>query len=315
MLQRQSPSLRKNDQVLCLIVADVRQTLRGVNPRKGRVLRECADQLADVLTDIFNISLSCTIVPTCFKITTIIPVPKKPTVSCLSDYHPITLASIIMKCFERLVMRHIKTQLPASLELLQFSYRSNQSTDDAISTTLQILNHMKFADDMNVVGLINKDDESAYREEVQELVSWCKLNNLHLNVNKTKKMVVDFRKARQDHSLLTINGSSVEMVKNTKFFGVHLTENLTWTLNTSSITKRAQQRLYFLQKLRKAHLPSPILTTFYRGTRGSILSRCITTWFGNYTIFDCKTLQRIMRTAEKINEISLPAITDITQHI
>ncbi|KAK1806846.1 hypothetical protein P4O66_005330, partial [Electrophorus voltai] len=41
-------------------------------------------------------------------------------------------------------------------------------------------------------------------------------------------------------------------------------ENFTWTLNTSSITKRAQQCLYFLQKLRKAHLPSPILTTFYR---------------------------------------------------
>ncbi|KAK1792136.1 hypothetical protein P4O66_001912 [Electrophorus voltai] len=83
----------QNDQVLCLMAADVRRTLRGVNPRKaagsdnipGHVLRECADQLADVLTDIFNISLSCTMVPTCFKITTIVPVPKKPTMSCLSD--------------------------------------------------------------------------------------------------------------------------------------------------------------------------------------------------------------------------------------
>ncbi|KAK1804805.1 hypothetical protein P4O66_003647 [Electrophorus voltai] len=67
----------QNDQVLCLTAADVRRTLRGVNPQKaagpdnipGRVLRECADQLADVLTDIFNISLSCTVVPTCFKTT------------------------------------------------------------------------------------------------------------------------------------------------------------------------------------------------------------------------------------------------------
>ncbi|KAK1793154.1 hypothetical protein P4O66_011403 [Electrophorus voltai] len=78
--------------------------------------RECADQLADVLTDIFSISLSCTVVPACFKTTTIVPVPKKPTVSCLNDYRPIALASIIMKCFERLVMRHIKTQLPPSLD-------------------------------------------------------------------------------------------------------------------------------------------------------------------------------------------------------
>ncbi|KAK1792505.1 hypothetical protein P4O66_012434 [Electrophorus voltai] len=155
-------------------------------------------------------------------------------------------------------------------------------------------NHIiKFADDKTVVGLINKDDESAYREEVRELVSWCKVNNLYLNVDKTKEMVVDFRRARRDHSLLAINGSSVEIVKNITFLGVRLAENLTWTLNTSSITKRAQQCLYFLRKLRKAHLPSPILTTFYRGTIKSILSSCITTWFGNCTVFDRKALQRI----------------------
>ncbi|KAK1788124.1 hypothetical protein P4O66_016581, partial [Electrophorus voltai] len=173
-------------------------------------------------------------------------------------------------------------------------------------------NHIiKFADDTTVVGLVNKDDESAYRQEVRELVSWCKVNNLYLNVDKTKEMVVDFRRARRDHSQLTINGSSVEIVKNTKFLGVHLAENLTWTLNTSSITKRAQQRLYFLRKLRKSHLPSPILTTFYSGTIEGILGSCITTWFGNCTVFDHKSLQSKVRTTEKIIEVSLPSITDI----
>ncbi|KAK1784423.1 hypothetical protein P4O66_001744, partial [Electrophorus voltai] len=127
------------------------------------------------------------------------------------------------------------------------------------------LNHIiKFADDTTVVGLISKDNESAYREEVRELMSWCKVNNLYLNVDKTKEMVVDLGRARRDHSPLAINSSSVEIIKNIKFLGLHLAENLTWTLNTSSITKRAQQRLYFLRKLREAHLPSPILTTFYR---------------------------------------------------
>ncbi|KAK1791048.1 hypothetical protein P4O66_002092 [Electrophorus voltai] len=143
--------LPQNDQVLCQTAADVRCTLRGVNPWKaagpdnipGRVLRECADQLADVLTDIFNISLSCAVVPTCFETTTIIPVPKKATVSCLNDYRPITLTSIIIRCFERPAMRHIKTQLPPSLDPLQFTHRSNHFTDDAISTTLHLaLTHL-----------------------------------------------------------------------------------------------------------------------------------------------------------------------------
>ncbi|KAI4891531.1 hypothetical protein NFI96_008442, partial [Prochilodus magdalenae] len=407
-----------DDQVLCLTAADVRKTLRRVNPRKAagpdnipaRVLRECADQLTDVFTDIFNISLSSATVPTCLKATTIIPVPKKSSVSCLNDYRPIALTPIIMKCFERLVLRHIKTLLPPSLDPQQFAYRPNRSTDDAISTTLHLTlthldnrdtyvrmlfidfssafntiipqhligklnllglntslsnwildfltgrpqsvrigrntsstttlstgapqgcvlspllftllthdcaamhssNHIiKFADDTTVVGLISKNDESAYREEVQRLTDWCRTNNLSLNVDKTKEMVVDFRRTRRDHSPLHIDGSTVEIVKSTKFLGVHLAEDLTWSLNTSTITKKAQQRLYFLRRLRKAHLPPPILTTFYRGTIESILSSCITAWFGNCTVSDRKSLQRVVRTAEKIIGVSLPTITDI----
>ncbi|KAI5085275.1 gastrula zinc finger protein XlCGF28.1-like, partial [Silurus meridionalis] len=40
------------------------------------------------------------------------------------------------------------------------------------------------------------------------------------------------------------------------------------------------------------------------------LSSCITAWFGNCTVSDCKTLQRIARTAEII-VVSLPSIMDI----
>jgi hypothetical protein len=44
-----------------------------------------------------------------------------------------------------------------------------------------------------VVGLITNNDETAYREEVRVLGVWCQENNLTLNVNKTKEMMVDFR--------------------------------------------------------------------------------------------------------------------------
>ncbi|KAK3520310.1 hypothetical protein QTP70_020548 [Hemibagrus guttatus] len=50
-------------------------------------------------------------------------------------------------------------------------------------------------------------------------------------------------------SPLNINRSSLEIIKSTKFLGAHLAENFTWSLNTSSISKRAQQHLY---KLRQA---------------------------------------------------------------
>jgi hypothetical protein len=48
-----------------------------------------------------------------------------------------------MKCFERLVMAHINTIIPETLDPLQFAYRSNRSTDDAISIALHTaLSHL-----------------------------------------------------------------------------------------------------------------------------------------------------------------------------
>eukprot|EP00061_Rhincodon_typus_P013670 g40192.t1 len=47
-----------------------------------------------------------------------------------------TLTSIIMKCFERLVMGHTNCSLPACLDPLQFAYQHNRSTQDAISLAL-----------------------------------------------------------------------------------------------------------------------------------------------------------------------------------
>ncbi|XP_046705724.1 uncharacterized protein LOC124386117 [Silurus meridionalis] len=81
-------------------------------------------------TDIFNISLSDTVVPTCLKTMTIVSVPKKSTVFCLKDYRPVALTPIMIKCFERLIMGDIKTQLPPSLVPMQFAYRPNHSMDD-----------------------------------------------------------------------------------------------------------------------------------------------------------------------------------------
>ncbi len=158
---------------------------------------------------------------------------------------------------------------------------------------------------------MNNSDETHYREEVAQLAEWCGANNLSLNVEKTKEVVMDFRRNSVDHPPLTIDSSTVERVSSAKFLGVHITEDLTWTTNTKSISKKAQQRLHFLRRLKRASLPPPILTTFYRGTIESVLTSCITVWYGNCCAADRKTLQRTVNTAAKIIGASLPSILDI----
>ncbi len=111
-----------------------------------------------------------------------------------------------------------------------------------------------------------KKKKKNYRSEVSRLAGWCRVNNLSLNVEKTKEIVVDFRKVHTQHAPLTINGATVERASSTKFLGVHITEDLSWTNNTAALAKKSQQRLYFLRKLRRARAPAPIMCTFYRGT-------------------------------------------------
>ncbi|KAI3374158.1 hypothetical protein L3Q82_006012 [Scortum barcoo] len=105
-----------------------------------------------------------------------------------------------------------------------------------------------FADDITVIGLISDNDESYYRAEVEHLAAWCADNNLLLNTSKTKELIVDFRKVkRETHDPIHINGMAVERVSSFKFLGTHISENLSWTANTSSLIKKAHQRLFFLE--------------------------------------------------------------------
>lgn len=107
--------------------------LSRINPCKfsgpdnipGHVLKDCEEELTDVLTDIFNTSLSQAGFPICFKSTIIIIIPKKASTACFNEYSPVALTPII-KCFARLVVQHIKSVLPPSLDLYQFAYWANR---------------------------------------------------------------------------------------------------------------------------------------------------------------------------------------------
>ncbi|KAK1787370.1 hypothetical protein P4O66_002724 [Electrophorus voltai] len=157
----------------------------------------------------------------------------------------------------------------------------------------------KFDDDTSILGLITNGDKLAYRDEVSALSKWCYDDNLHLNVGKTKEMIVDYRKRQMGgHSPLYINGAKEERVISVRFLGVHLTIDVSWSLHNITAVRSACQCVFFLGGLRKFDLPPDILTNFYGCTIESILTGCIA---------DCKVLQRVVRTAESIIGNILPA--------
>ena len=99
------------------------------SPRSRQVLKECADRLACVLTDIFNTLLDQAKLLACFKTASIVPAPKKTTISSANNFRPLGLTPIMMKCFERLVQHHITSMPP---------HQPNRSTEDTISSALHL---------------------------------------------------------------------------------------------------------------------------------------------------------------------------------
>ncbi len=191
-----------NDYAITLSEDDVRRELRRVNVRKaagpdgitGRVLRSCADQLAGLFTSIFNESLATSVVPTPFKKSVIIPVPKNSKPSCLNVYRPVALTSTVMKVFERLLKKHICSSIPATLDPLQFAYRPNRSTDDAISQVLHSsLTHID-SKNGNYVRLLFIDYSSAFNTIVPTKLA-VKLSDLGLNTSLCD-WIQDFLTAR-----------------------------------------------------------------------------------------------------------------------
>ncbi len=105
-----------------------------------------------------------------------------------------------------------------------------------------------------------------------------------------------------------ISGTPVERVSNFKYLGVNISEDLTWTSHIQTQVKKARQRLYHLRQLRKFRVSPAILKTFYSGAIESVLTQCISVWYGNGSNQDCKTLQRVVSLAERISGSALPSL-------
>ena len=68
---------------------------QGINTERVMSLIALSS-LPKVFTKIFNLSKS--IIPSCLKYATIIPLPKEPVISDLNDYHQVAPTPVMMKC-------------------------------------------------------------------------------------------------------------------------------------------------------------------------------------------------------------------------
>ena len=109
------------------------------------------------------------------------------------------------------------------------------------------------------------------------------VHHLTVNTKKTEEMVFDPGHVG-DHTLLLIQDANIAQVDSYKYLGVHIDNNLSWSVHVNSVCSRIQQRLHFLRRLRVFGVQRKVMLLFYRSVIESIIRYAISVWFGNLTV-------------------------------
>ena len=212
------------------------------------MLKACAAKLGEPLQQIYNMSLHQGTVPSMWKTSCLVPVPKKPHSSQPADFRPVALMSHVMKTLERLLLQHLRPQVHHTQDPLQCAYQEKVGVEDAIlyllhkahshldrgsgavrimffyfSSAFNTIQPILLRDKLSGVGVdahlvfwigcIADGQETEYRGLVEDFVGWCRSNHLQLNTSKTKEVVVDFRRKIPHLQPISIEVSDVELVR------------------------------------------------------------------------------------------------------
>ena len=118
---------------------------------------------------------------------------------------------------------------------------------------------------------------------------------------------VNFRKNPAPLTPITLSDSTIDIVESCRFLGTIISHDL----NISSITKKAQQRMFFLRQLKKFNLPKTMMVHFYISIIETILTSSISIWYAAATAKVKGRLQRIIRSSEKVIGCNLPSLQDL----
>ena len=108
----------------------------GISPF---ILKTFSDELTVAWNPLFQLSVDTCTIPTIWKTSVVIPVPKKPCPQHHRDYRPVALTSVVMKSLECIMVGNLRSEVQHLLDPYQFAYNNGKDTDDALIATVHYL--------------------------------------------------------------------------------------------------------------------------------------------------------------------------------
>ena len=141
------------------------------------MLKECLDVLLPIVTSIINSSLTSGVVPDSFKVASITPLIKKPSLEpdILANYRPISNLPFLSKVLERIVAAQLLHHLSVCnlFPKLQSGYRKFHSTE---TTLLRVQNDLLRSIDTGNEALLILLDFSAAFDTIDHDILFCLLH-------------------------------------------------------------------------------------------------------------------------------------------
>lgn len=108
-----------------------------------------------------------------------------------------------------------------------------------------------FADDTNIFAtgycpILVANDVNANLENINQ---WFSANLLSLNLNKTSYMIFSRKKYSFDNVTITLNGVALTRVREAKFLGIILTEDLRWKKQVDMVVQKTSKVLGILYRV------------------------------------------------------------------
>ena len=159
----------------------------------------------------------------------------------------------------------------------------------------------KYVDDSSIWEACLKDcSDSKLQTAANQAAQWSESNNMQLNCDKTKELVVNFTRSKKIVPPIDINGSSIERVHCAKLLGVLFSNDLTWEEHTQYICGKSAKRLYFLRLLKRAGVLQSEITAVYSSIVRSVLEYACELWHPGLTKEQSMKIERIQKRALRI---------------
>ena len=100
---------------------------QGPDAISGAVLKNCSETLAYPLSMLFNLSYNTSYIPQEWKLANVVPVHKKDDKNKVTNYRPISLTSLVMKVFERILYDELLTRTIDKIDKRQHGFLRNRS--------------------------------------------------------------------------------------------------------------------------------------------------------------------------------------------